>query len=284
MQTYSSQISQKAFTLVEVAIVLIIVGLAVGGILSSLSAQVEQQKLNETRSTINNVKEALLGYAMANGRFPCPALQQTTPPTAPITAVESQSNQSTGACTNYLNGYVPGVTLGLTPTDTYGYVLDGWNNPVRYASADVRDSSVSPVVFVFTKSNGMKNANAGGCPDCGMSWLYNQYESHTPVITANQTLLSICNTATGITARAACNDSSRLTERAVLVVYSTGKNFKMIPAGSGIDEQANLNNDAAFVSHEPYATGATNGEFDDIVEWISPNSIFSRLVQANQLP
>ena len=71
MQTYLNQTSQKAFTLVEVAIVLVIVGLAIGGILSSLSVQVEQQKLNETRNTINNVKEALLGYAMANGRFPC---------------------------------------------------------------------------------------------------------------------------------------------------------------------------------------------------------------------
>jgi prepilin-type N-terminal cleavage/methylation domain-containing protein len=286
MQTHSNQISQKAFTLVEVAIVLVIVGLAIGGILSTLSAQVEQQKFNETRNTINNVKEALLGYAMANGRFPCPALQQTTPPTLPITAVESPSNASTGvACTNYLNGYVPGVTLGLTPTDTYGYVLDGWNNPVRYAIADVRDTPGA--ASVFTNSNGMKNANSGGCPSCGMSWLSNQVESATVpvVITANQTLLSICNTASNITVRAACqNVTSRLTETAVLVVYSTGKNFKTIPAGAGIDEQANLNNDAAFISHEPYAAGAANGEFDDIVEWISPNSIFSRLVQANQLP
>jgi prepilin-type N-terminal cleavage/methylation domain-containing protein len=269
MQTYSNQASQKAFTLVEVAIVLIIVGLAVGGILSSLSAQVEQQKLNETRNTISNVKEALLGYAMANGRFPCPAV---APNPGVVTALESPSNASTKsvACTNPLNGYVPGVTLGLTPTDKDGYVLDGWNNPMRYAISNASDGSYT----VFTNATGMKNANLGACPNCGMSWI------------ATLPLLSICSTGTGI-AGGVCSSgppSKSLTNNAVLVVYSTGKNFKTIPAGDGIDEQANLNNDAVFVSHEPYAKGSTNGEFDDIVEWISPNSIFSRLVQANQLP
>jgi len=261
MQTYSNQISQKAFTLVEVAIVLIIVGLAVGGILSSLSAQVEQQKLNETRNTISNVKEALLGYAMANGRFPCPAV---APNPGVVTALESPSNASTAsvACTNPLNGYVPGVTLGLTPTDTYGYVLDGWNNPIHYAISNVTylDPVAPPVTyFVFTNSSGMQKA--------GMQTM------------ASQTLLSICSTGTGITAGLCASATDTVNNNSVIVVYSTGKNTST--GGTGTDEAANLGSDKAFVSHPPYA-GAN--EFDDIVEWISPNSIFSRLVQANQLP
>ena len=267
MQTYSNQTSQKAFTLVEVAIVLIIVGLAVGGILSSLSSQVEQQKLNETRSTISNVKEALLGYAMANGRFPCPAAT----PAAGVTAVEKFSaggNATNGKCSVFYNGYVPAVTLGLSPTDTSGYVLDGWNNPVRFAIVDLSDDANA--TYIFTKSSGMKNAHSGYCPNCGMSWI------------ATQPLLSICSTGTGIAAGLCAGATDTVNNNSVIVVYSTGKNTST--GGTGTDEAANLNSDKAFVSHPPFAAGAINGEFDDIVEWISPNSIFSRLVQANQLP
>ncbi|MFM2440848.1 MAG: hypothetical protein RLZZ349_575, partial [Pseudomonadota bacterium] len=172
MQTYLNQTSQKAFTLVEVAIVLVIVGLAIGGILSSLSAQVEQQKLNETRNTINNVKEALLGYAMANGRFPCPAAT----PASGVTAVEkfaTGGNATNGKCSVFYNGYVPSVTLGLSPTDSSGYVLDGWNNPIRFAIVDLSDDA--NVSYIFTKSSGMKNANATTCtPSCGMQWIATQ--------------------------------------------------------------------------------------------------------------
>ena len=285
MQTYSNQTSQKAFTLVEVAIVLIIVGLAVGGILSSLSSQVEQQKLNETRNTINNVKEALIGYAMAYGRFPCPA--KAPDPVAGVTAIEAFSklplpvgDANNGKCLAFYNvstpafftGYVPSVTLGLSPTDVYGYVLDGWNNPIRYAIVNLTDDSYS--TYIFTKSYGMKNANSASSPpctpNCGMQYI------------ADQRLLSVCSTVSGVIAGGACSSLTKINENSVIVVYSTGKNTST--GGIGADEAANLDADTAFVSHEPYAAGATNGEFDDIVEWISLNSIFSRLVQANQLP
>ena len=256
---------QKAFTLVEMAVVLIIIGLVISGLLVSLTAQVEQRNFNETRASIENVKEALLGYAMANGRFPCPAVA----PTGVVTAVESPVNAATTgvACTNPLNGYVPGVTLGLSPKDTGGYVLDGWNNPIRYAISNVSDGTY----FIFTNSTGMKNASAGA----GTTYI------------AAQTLLTACSTGTGIavvgTVGSCSGTSTRLTQAAVLMVYSTGKNT-CTGGGVGTDEAANLNADTAFVSHVPSAVGVTNGEFDDIVEWISANNVFAKLIQVNQLP
>ncbi|MBK9351345.1 MAG: type II secretion system protein [Sulfuritalea sp.] len=51
------------FTLVEMAIVLLIVALAIGGGLSVFSAQVEVQKVKETQSALEDAKEALIGYA-----------------------------------------------------------------------------------------------------------------------------------------------------------------------------------------------------------------------------
>jgi len=269
MKIYSGNFKrsfQSGFTLVEMAVVLVIIGLVIGGLLTSLSAQVKQKNMSETRTTIDNVKQALLGYAAANGRFPCPAQA----PGAGITATEYFAvggNPTNGNCAAFMNGFVPSVTLGLSPTDTSGYVLDGWNNPIRYAIFNLSDDANTS--YVFTKSNGMRTANALTCnPNCGMAWI------------ANQTLLSACSTATGIAGGACSGVSTRLTQNAILVVYSTGENTPT--GGTGADEAANLDGDAAFVSHVPAAV--TGNEFDDIVDWISSSAAFGQLVQANQLP
>ena len=44
------------------------------------------------------------------------------------------------------------------------------------------------------------------------------------------------------------------------------------------------NSDRVFVSHIPTASSATNGEFDDIVIWLSPNILFGKMVAAGKLP
>jgi prepilin-type N-terminal cleavage/methylation domain-containing protein len=267
--TYQYQTYQRAFTLIEVAVVLVIVGLVISGLLGSLTAQIEQQKLSETRTTISNIKESLLGYAMANGRFPCPAAT----PNGVVTALESfvsGGNATNGKCSTFFGGFVPSVTLGLSPTDTEGYVLDGWNNPIRYAIIDLSDDTNT--TYVFTKSSGIKTANSASCsPNCGMAWIASQ-----------STMLSVCSTGTGISGGSCSGTATMLNQNSAVIIYSTGKNTPT--GGTGTDEAANLNADKAFVSHPPFGVGAANGEFDDIVEWISPNTIFSRLVQANQLP
>lgn len=259
-----------------------------------ITAQVEQRNIAQTKATIEAVKEALLGYAMANGRFPCPAVEGATAVEAfaPNPPYAVQGTAVNGICLSFTNGaafgfnanqgFVPGVTLGITPTDNNGYVLDAWNNPIRYAITAVTADAVNvpSQSFVFTSTNGMKNANSGACPNCGMSWIPNQTASNG--ITANQTLLSICNTATGIAGGACSGAATRITEGAVLVVYSLGKNF--VTGGIGTDEAANLNADAAFIDHEPFPSGNANGEYDDIMSWLSPSTIFNRMVQAGQLP
>ena len=61
------------FSLVEVAIVLLIVGLLLGGLLMPLSAQIDQQRNSDTKKAEDEIVQALIGYAVANGRLPCPA-------------------------------------------------------------------------------------------------------------------------------------------------------------------------------------------------------------------
>src|SRR5437868_283725 len=104
----------------------------------TLSAQVDQRDMEETRSRLERARDLVLAYAMVNGRLPCPA--RSTSSGAEV------RNTSTGACTDgtnedYYGGTVGGATGGLLPAATIGYnqvdgsgfAQDAWGNRIRYA-------------------------------------------------------------------------------------------------------------------------------------------------------
>ena len=61
---------QIGFTLVEMAIVLVILGFVLGALLLPLRAQREQAAQIQTSNTLDNAKQALLGFAQSKGRLP----------------------------------------------------------------------------------------------------------------------------------------------------------------------------------------------------------------------
>ncbi|MFY9329379.1 MAG: type II secretion system protein [Georgfuchsia sp.] len=241
----------RGFTLAELAVVLVIIGLLLGGLFMPLSAQREAQAQRDTEKTLASAMDAILGFAAANRRLPCPATSTSNGQENFATG----SDASDGNCSNFYDGFLPAATLGLSPVDQDGFALDAWNQPIRYAVyTDGTDN-------YFTKNNGIKTA--------GMATI------------ASAAALSVCSTATGITATA-CGTAIELTEKAPAVLFSTGKNSAW--GGTGSDEAANLDNNPVFISHTPTPTGATNGEFDDIVVWLSSNILFSRMIAAGTLP
>lgn len=109
--------STRGFTLTELAIVLVIVALLIGGMLVPLSAQQDIHNSSETQKHLNEIKEALLGFALVHGRLPCPA----NPATASGTAGAGEEYTSSAAgCTTSLEGVVPWATLGVSETDAWG--------------------------------------------------------------------------------------------------------------------------------------------------------------------
>lgn len=242
--------SSSGFTLVEMAMVMLIIGLLLGGLMPTLSAQMEAQRVSETRKQLEEIQQALIGYATANGRLPCPASSSST---------GEESPTGGGNCTNFYDGFVPAATLGITSMDSQGRVTDGWGNAIRYA---VAANTVNGVANTFTSNNGMQNATMDN------------------IAAAN--LLNVCASATGISGSDCGAASNKLTDKVPALVYSTGKNGGY--GGAGLDEAANLNGNRVFVSHTPTPSTATNGEFDDLMIWLSPNILFNRMVAAGKLP
>jgi prepilin-type N-terminal cleavage/methylation domain-containing protein len=243
--------SQTGFSLVEMAIVLAIVGVLIGSMMMTLSAQVDQRNFNETQRRLESAREALLAFAILNGRLPCPA--------APATGGASDGQESPtggGSCTNYLNGYLPARTLAIQPSDSSGYAVDAWGNRIRY----VVSNGSSPH---FTDSTTLR----------------------TNGIATQPTTLKVCTTSAGISSSTCASTATYEVESSTsiaAIIYSVGKNGAL--TATGADELANLNNDAVFVDHTPTPSTATNGEFDDMFVWITTGALYGRLIAAGLLP
>ena len=57
---------QRGFTLIEMAIVLVIVTILIGGLAMPLSAQIQARRIAETNKTLEEAREAIIGYAMTH--------------------------------------------------------------------------------------------------------------------------------------------------------------------------------------------------------------------------
>jgi prepilin-type N-terminal cleavage/methylation domain-containing protein len=105
------------FTLVELTVVMVIVGLLFGTLVLPFSALVDQRNYNETQQQIRDVREALIGFAVINGRLPRPATSSTDGAENPTLCKGSDA-----ACT----GFIPWTTLGVKKSDA-------WNKLIRYS-------------------------------------------------------------------------------------------------------------------------------------------------------
>ncbi len=107
--------NQLGFTLVELAIALFVIGLLLAGALIPLSTQMEVRSIADTRRVMDQINEALIGFAQANGRLPCPATRDVS---TGIGAAGTE--QITGTACTSLIGVIPWSTLGVPETDAWG--------------------------------------------------------------------------------------------------------------------------------------------------------------------
>jgi prepilin-type N-terminal cleavage/methylation domain-containing protein len=150
-------ISQRGFTLVELAIVMFVVALLLGGMLLPLSAQQDIRARQETDKALSDIRDALLGFAITNGRLPRPAASATDGAEAAATCADD------AAC----SGFIPWAALGSAK-------LDGWGKLIRYsvtpayANAPITLSTVANRT-VQTRDAAGTAVYLAGSPSCTIS-------------------------------------------------------------------------------------------------------------------
>lgn len=236
---------QSGFSLIELAMVLAVVTLLIGSLMTPLTMQVEQQKIRETQKAMEDIKEALIGYASSQfptAHLPCP--DKTGGGGAGVANDGQEDFDEVSRLCVAPEGNIPWVTLGVAD-------VDGWGNRIHY-KVESTFSKRFPLVTFSLASTGT---------------------------------LRVCQTTT-------CTTTTIVSSILPAIVVSYGKNgYGAInaagntnPPPTSIDELANTDLTADFVSRTPSPPGSPSGEFDDLVTWLSPNILFGRMVAAGRLP
>jgi len=157
------------FTLIEMAVVLLVVTLLLGSLLLPLATQVEQRRAAETQKLLDDTREALIGFAMINGRLPRPAQSSSN---------GAEKTTCAGLVVN-CTGFLPWATLGLPRFDGYGKqlrysVAPAWadatitftSSTANHKTVQTRDSAGNPMTLVsgvpaVILSHGAKNFGFG---------------------------------------------------------------------------------------------------------------------------
>lgn len=233
---------------------MVVLALLVAGAAVPLAAQVQMRRVEETRRQLEEARDAILGFAVAHGRLPCPA----TAASLGQEAFTPGSNGNDGGCMDFHGGLLPAAALALTNLDAAGFARDPWageRNRIRYA---VFGGAINGVNHALTRANGMQMATLqamGAAPH----YLY------------------ICSTGALANASGCGPASSQATRRAAFLLLSTGLNGAQQPA-AGTDEARNLDGDGVFVSRE------AGPDFDDQLHWGAIHLVVNRMVVSGRLP
>lgn len=243
------------FSLIEMAFVLIIVTLLLGGLLVPFATQVEQKRIAETQKAMEEVKEALIGYALSHSSTPIPPapIQPYLP--CPDTNNDGLEDRSAAGLCDRVEGNLPWATLGVGSHDA-------WGNRFHYrVSATFSHSAVG----FGLGSNGDINVclatpAAGACP------ANTSIASNVPTVVVSY----------GKNGYGALSSNS-----------AGARNI----APTSPDELANQPGQNIFVSRPIVPPSNPCGgagqplcEFDDQVIWLSTNVLFNRMVAAGRLP
>ena len=270
---------QAGFTLIELAVVVLLIGLLATMGISSLKAQLASAAISATKKKQDTIKDALVAYLAKNKRLPCPAIDEKggLDATVRITTASPPNN----CITKF--GIVPYTELGLPKSAA----LDGWENFFTYA--------VSPKWTATLNFNGCPYSDVGLNKTCIAANAFNV--GNPGQITVNERITS-ASASTFIADPAATPPTG-----AVVVLVSYGANGTGAYTTKGTQNAAPTPSTDENVNAIPPSSlplgavtvpsffqrdytdnaSAPGGAFDDIVMWFSTSDLLNPLIKDRAL-
>jgi len=283
--------TQTGFTLIEVAIALIIVSILLGYTVAMLPRQQELKQYRAVKRQMDEVIEAVIGFAQVNGRLPCPAGPDD----------DGVEDINVGVGCNEYGGFVPVNTLGLSGRLNADSLLqDPWGNPYRYY-VTFNDDMVSSNFTVPGQMRlvGLVDSEANTPPGDTYIDLDGRYLiCDDPGAAADDQCADAANQVFGrYNAAAGLGGAETRYGGAPFVLLSMGKNWSEDTSGDELENSGDTEVTGTDSGNDYKLKDVASGEttfvrrrsgmaddFDDVVRWVSPSILFSRMIQAGQLP
>ena len=138
--------SGKGFTLIEMAIGLAIAGTVLIGAVGAIRAQANKARVEKSQKSMQDIREALLGFVAVNGRLPCPDGDGD--------GDEESANCSDSNSLVVQSGTLPWRSLGVKPFDQWGsdydyLVIEAYaSSPTRFTLNTNPDSGTTDPIMV----------------------------------------------------------------------------------------------------------------------------------------
>lgn len=258
-------VTQRGFSLIEVAIALLLVGLALASTMVVVTTQIEARNTRETLRRMEVVKASLISFVAKNSRLPCPAVPTLTNTSASYgveAATPGTCTSTVAAGASNVIGVVPWVTLGIESS----YATDPYGNFLTY---NVVKAETNHTSYTVTSMRGNISVHSGTPASLGLT-------GAGGLSTQNQ--INACTTTQG-------DNGCNIAAVAVLVshdrngagAYSTAGVKSTAP--SSTTNPAEWQNAQADTKYVIPSTGYVKDVYDDVVMAITPEDILFPLAQ-----
>lgn len=285
---------QKGFTLIEIAIVLLIVTILLGYTVALFPRQQELKQYRAVEQEMDDIIAAIVGFAQVNGRLPCPAIPDS---------LGDEDGGGTADCTIF-GGFVPARTIGVQGRlNGDSLLLDPWGNPYRYYVSNSDNGGAAGADFIFSgdmQAVGLVDDDADTFTDLdGVFHICDE---------AHATDRDVCKTNGGdylaVFGREDATKNTGPYGGAPFVLVSHGKDWNQIAAAG--DQLVNLGNSQSLTdlaipngplgvqymlkdmtANETAFVKRLSGfadDFDDVIKWVPPGILYSKMIEAEQLP
>ncbi len=259
--------SRRGFTLVELAIVLLVLGILARSALQPLTVGIDHRNYRTANAQLEEVRQQVIGHVVARGVLPCPLQASDNLMQSHVGPAPSGLLNSTQELSNYRvdvmpqqsrdchesHGLVPAAILGLLGAiDVNGALLDPWGYPYQFAvslddNAEHGNRDVSDWMQVG-------EAARVGLPELAAS-------------------ISICTRSV----QGSCPARNVRANQIAFVVWSQGKD-----RSDRGDQKENQDGDSVFVLRE--RSEVNDNAFDDQLSWGSAADVMYWMLRAGWLP
>jgi prepilin-type N-terminal cleavage/methylation domain-containing protein len=260
-------IKLKGFSLVEMSVVLVIIGVVFLGAFSGVGEQRKVAKQLETEEILKNVKEQIMKFAMVNKYLPCPDTDVTPDGVQNRTSVPVAGIPDVNVCSRDF-GTVPYLEIGIRRADAQ----DAYGNFIRYA---VNRDAADQANVVICDDTSSASYFCDATPGTAVFNLRN-----TPPLSGNDGdgNYTVCNQSAG-----SCDASTSpigvetKVAAVVLVAYNEDGSQTLSACGSASAlNQQNCDTDAFY--HQAQKTSVAANFFDDLILAITGYEIKSTIL------